>query len=111
MQNDLRAFDPDQLRALQEIFDEAWRQITSSSKSVIAATSPLPPRAVTGGGGAHQPFNVQLVQDTQFTTVKVNGVVVFGLVSQPGSSGGSAGVATHFTNASFDNVSINDAQL
>jgi hypothetical protein len=35
MQNDLRAFDPDQLRALQEIFDEAWLQITSSSKLII----------------------------------------------------------------------------
>jgi hypothetical protein len=35
MQNDLRAFDPDQLRTLQQIFDEAWLQITSSSQLII----------------------------------------------------------------------------
>ena len=36
MQNDLRAFDPDQLRTLQQIFDEAWLQITSSNQLIIA---------------------------------------------------------------------------
>ena len=37
MQNDLDAFDPDQLHALQQIFDEAWLQITSSSKLFVIA--------------------------------------------------------------------------
>jgi len=37
MRNDLGARDPDQLRALQDIFDEAWLQITSSSKLIIVA--------------------------------------------------------------------------
>jgi hypothetical protein len=42
MQNDLGAFDPEQLRALQDIFDEAWLQLASTSKlSVIADWSAL----------------------------------------------------------------------
>jgi hypothetical protein len=37
MPNDLAAFDPDQLRALQEIFDEAWLQIVSSGNLNVVA--------------------------------------------------------------------------
>jgi hypothetical protein len=35
MQNDFRAFDPDQLRTLQQIFDEAWLQMTGNSQLII----------------------------------------------------------------------------
>lgn len=61
------------------------------------------------GGGAHQAFDVQLVQHNRHTSVLVNGVSVFSDVDQPDTGVGFAGVVTHWTNASFDNVSITEA--
>jgi hypothetical protein len=98
-------------RAPDDYYEVAFNANTAFLNRVLKETRTTIASAPYTGGGPHQPFDVQLVQNAQFTTLKVNGVAVFNRVSQPGSSGGLAGVATHFTNASFDNVSINDAQL
>jgi hypothetical protein len=61
------------------------------------------------GGGPHQSFDVQLLQRNRHTTVSVNGVTVFNNVDQPDTGVGRPGLVTHWTNASFDNVSITEA--
>lgn len=89
---------------------------TAFLNRVLEGTTTTIARAPYTGGGPHQPFDVQLIQSTEGTTVKVNNVVVFLNVAPPAfddepGSRGLAGVKTSWTNATFDNVTISDAQL
>ncbi|MET0658905.1 MAG: hypothetical protein ABW110_12185, partial [Steroidobacteraceae bacterium] len=58
------------------------------------------------GGGPHRWFNVQIIRRAGYTTVRVNGATIFAEVYQPDASGDYVGVVTHWTNASFDDLSI-----
>jgi uncharacterized membrane protein len=58
------------------------------------------------GGEPGQWFDAQLIQIDDHTTVKVNGVTVFGDVPQPDGQGGKLGFVAHWTNASVDDVSF-----
>ncbi len=51
-------------------------------------------------------FDVQLFRSGIFTTVKVNGTEVIRDVPQGALRGGSTGVITHWTKASFDDLSV-----
>lgn len=62
------------------------------------------------GGGAHRWFNVQLIRHSGYTTVIVNGAPVFADVYQPDAAGDFAGVVTHWTDASFDDVQVTELQ-
>ena len=58
------------------------------------------------GGGAHRWFNVRLLHRQSYTTVQVNGSTIFDNVYQPDAWMGSPGVVTHWSLASFDDISV-----
>jgi hypothetical protein len=58
------------------------------------------------GGEQGQWFDAQLIQIRGRTTVKVNGLTVFGGVLQPDAVGGGLGFVARWTNASIDDVSL-----
>ncbi|HKS54083.1 MAG TPA: hypothetical protein VJS12_02290 [Steroidobacteraceae bacterium] len=56
----------------------------------------------------HEWFTFALVRYAEWTTVKVNEEVIFSNVYQAQLGPGEIGVITHFTRASFDNVSVTE---
>jgi len=68
----------------------------------VIATAPY------SGGGPNVWFNVQLIQRDLHTTVRVNGVTVFNNVSQPDLGDHQLGLVTHWADAEFDDLSIQD---
>jgi hypothetical protein len=61
------------------------------------------------GGGAHRWFNVQVLHRQSYTTVKVNGVTIFDNVYQPDAQTGGLALVTHWSLASFDDISVKQA--
>lgn len=66
----------------------------------VLATAPY------AGGGPNVWFNVQVIQRDLHTTVQVNGTTVFDNVSQPDLGVNGVGLVTHWADAEFDDLSL-----
>ena len=91
-----------------------WYEVTFSPTGVARLTrvregvTKVIATAPYSGGGPNVWFNVQLIQRDLHTTVRVNGVTVFNNVSQPDLGDHQLGLVTHWADAEFDDLSIQD---
>jgi hypothetical protein len=89
-----------------------WFEVTFSPTGVARLTrvqegvTKVIATASYSGGGPNVWFNVQLIQRDQHTTVRVNGTTVFDNVSQPDLGHDQVGLVTHWADAEFDDLSI-----